>query len=315
MTAHCSCCSLDFPCGKEVVTFQREFHVRRLDVLLRVLLIAQKLLQENRHGSKRDIYYMHPSAFSEQQVVDRAINDICIILQCSRHNLNVVSVGNGLVMGWLIFVEAERKFDCISGLNTAHPVPVYVEEVTDLRSSAQYILVVEKESVFQRLANDHFCNTNCCIVITGRGYPDVPTRRFLKLLIEKLHLPVYCLVDCDPYGFDILCTYRFGSMQLAYDARHLRVQSMRWLGAFPSDSEKYSVPEQCLIPLTGEDKKRTEAMLERCYLQREAPQWRSELQLMLHIGVKFELEALSVHNISFLSKEYIPSKIKGKSYL
>ncbi|KAK4753427.1 hypothetical protein SAY87_022225 [Trapa incisa] len=91
------CCSLDFPCGKEVLTFQREFHVRRLDVLLRVLLIAQKLLQENRHGSKRDIYYMHPSAFSEQQVVDRAINDICIILQCSRHNLNVVSVGNGYV--------------------------------------------------------------------------------------------------------------------------------------------------------------------------------------------------------------------------
>ena len=34
------------------------------DVLLRVLLIVQQLLQENRHGSKRDIYYMHPSVFS-----------------------------------------------------------------------------------------------------------------------------------------------------------------------------------------------------------------------------------------------------------
>ena len=36
--------------------------------------------------------------------------------------------------------------------------------------------------------------------------------RFLRLLIEKLSLPVYCLVDCDPYGFDILTTYCFGSM-------------------------------------------------------------------------------------------------------
>jgi DNA topoisomerase VI subunit A len=27
---------------------------------------------------------------AEQSVVDRAINDICILLQCSRHNLNVV---------------------------------------------------------------------------------------------------------------------------------------------------------------------------------------------------------------------------------
>lgn len=28
---------------------------------------------------------------ADQSVVDRAINDICILLQCSRHNLNVVS--------------------------------------------------------------------------------------------------------------------------------------------------------------------------------------------------------------------------------
>ena len=41
-----------------------EFSKSLSDVLLRVLLIVQKLLQENRHGSKRDIYYMHPSVFS-----------------------------------------------------------------------------------------------------------------------------------------------------------------------------------------------------------------------------------------------------------
>ncbi|XP_031404294.1 meiotic recombination protein SPO11-1 [Punica granatum] len=309
------CCSLDFPLGREILTLQRECHARRLDVLLRVLLIVQQLLQENRQGSKRDIYYMHPSAFSEQPVVDRAINDVCIILLCSRHNLNVVSVAKGLVMGWLIFTEAERKFDCIASLNTAHSVPVNVEELKDVTSSAQYILVVEKESVFQRLADDRFCSANRCIVITGRGYPDVPTRRFLRLLIEKLHLPVYCLVDCDPYGFDILSTYRFGSMQMAYDAKLLRVQGICWLGAFSSDSEKYNIPNVCLLPLTAEDKKRTEVMLQRCYLQREAPEWRLELELMLHRGVKFEIEALAVHSISFLSKEYIPSKIHGKLYI
>ncbi|XP_070020023.1 meiotic recombination protein SPO11-1-like [Nicotiana sylvestris] len=131
------------------------------DVLLRVLLIIQQLLQESRHGSKRDIYYMHPAVFKEPSVVDRAINDICILLQCSRHNLNVVSVGNGC----------------------AYPIPVHVEEVDGILTS-----------------------------ISGRGYPDVPTRRFLRLLVDKLHLPVYCLVDCDPYGFDILTTYKFGSL-------------------------------------------------------------------------------------------------------
>lgn len=215
-------------------------------------------------------------------------------------------------MGWIRFVEGKKIFDCISSPDTAHPIPVYVEEIKDIVSAARYILVVEKESVFQRLANDQFCKSNHCIVISGRGYPDIPTRRFLRLLVENLHIPAYCLVDCDPYGFDILTTYRFGSMQMAYDTKHLRVPEIHWLGAFPSDSERYFVPKQCLLPLTAEDKRKIEAMLLRCYLQREVPQWRLELKMMLQKGVKFEIEALSVHTLSFLTESYIPSKIHGK---
>ncbi|XP_073265416.1 meiotic recombination protein SPO11-1 isoform X3 [Populus alba] len=285
-------CSSDLPKGQQVLTLTRQCHACRIDVLLRVLVIVQKLLQENRHGSKRDIYYMHPSVFS---------------------GLCWKRVGTSrLVMGWLRFLEAGRKFDCINSPTTAYTIPVHVEEVKDIVSVAKYILIVEKESVFQRLANDKFCNANRCIVITGRGYPDIPTRstiRFLRLLVEKLCLPVYCLVDCDPYGFDILTTYRFGSMQMAFDAKVLRVPEVQWLGAFPSDFEKYDLPQQCLLPLTAEDKRRTETMLLRCYLQKEVPEWRLELELMLQKGVKFEIEAFSVHTLSFLSEQYIPSKI------
>ncbi|KAK7371921.1 hypothetical protein VNO80_05288 [Phaseolus coccineus] len=309
--ANCFCAS-DSPCGKEALTLRKKSRAHRLVVMLRVMLIVQKLLQENKHSSKRDIYYTYPSLFLDQSVVDQAINDTCILMQCSRHNLNVVSAGNGLIMGWIRFSEGERIFDCISSPNSVHPVPVHVEEVQDIISVAQYILVVEKESVFQRLGNDQFCNANHCIIITGRGYPDIPTRRFLRLLVENLRLPVYCLVDCDPYGFDILTTYRFGSMQMAYDTKHLRVPEIRWLGVFPSDSERYFVPKQCLLPLTAEDKRKGEAMLLRCYLEKEVPQWRLELKLMLQKGVKFEIEALSAHALSFLSESYIPSKIERK---
>ncbi|KAJ1410787.1 Topoisomerase 6 subunit A/Spo11, TOPRIM domain [Sesbania bispinosa] len=295
-------CGSDLPCGKEVLTLCKETHAHRLDVMLRVLLIVQKLLQENKHSSKRDIYYMHPSVFLG--ICREWVQDVI--------TLNLGNCTLQLVMGWIRFFEGKRVYDCINSPNTAHPVPVLVEEVKDIVSVARYILVVEKESVFQRLANDQFCNANHCIVITGRGYPDIPTRRFLRLLVENLHLPAYCLVDCDPYGFDILTTYRFGSMQMAYDTKHLRVPEIQWLGAFPSDSERYLVPKQCLLPLTAEDKRKIKAMLLRCYLQREVPQWRLELKLMLQKGVKFEIEALSVHTLSFLSESYIPSKIQTK---
>ncbi|XP_006650598.2 meiotic recombination protein SPO11-1 isoform X1 [Oryza brachyantha] len=305
-------CSYDVPVGTDVVSLlhSRDSHTSRLNVLLRVLLVVQQLLQQNKHCSKRDIYYMYPSIFQEQAVVDRGINDICVLFKCSRHNLNVVPVAKGLVMGWIRFLEGEKKVNCIINVNAAFSIPVSIEEIKDVVSVADYILVVEKETVFQRLANDKFCERNRCIVITGRGYPDIPTRRFLRYLVEELQLPAYCLVDADPYGFDILATYKFGSLQLAYDANFLRIPDMRWLGVFTSDFEDYCLPECCLLHLSSEDRRKAEGILSRCYLHREAPQWRLELEAMLQKGVKFEIEALSASSISFLSEEYIPQKIK-----
>jgi meiotic recombination protein SPO11 len=197
----------------------------------------------------------------------------------------------------------------------AFSVPVSIEAIKDVVSVAHYILVVEKETVFQRLANDKFCERNRCIVITGRGYPDIPTRRFLRYLVEQLHLPAYCLVDSDPYGFDILATYKFGSLQLAYDANLLRVPDIRWLGVFTSDLEDFCFPDCCLLHLSPEDRRKAEGILARCYLHKEAPEWRSELEAMLQKGVKFEIEALSASSISFLSDRYIPQKIKQGRHL
>ncbi|GJN23284.1 hypothetical protein PR202_gb10920 [Eleusine coracana subsp. coracana] len=89
----CSACSYDSPVGTDVLSLlHKDYHASRLSVILRVLLVVQQLLQQNKHCSKRDIFYMYPSFFVEQAVVDRAINDICILFKCSRHNLNVVGV-------------------------------------------------------------------------------------------------------------------------------------------------------------------------------------------------------------------------------
>ncbi|KAL4618672.1 hypothetical protein ACB092_06G027500 [Castanea dentata] len=268
-------------------------------------------MEGNRGSSQRCDLLQKIREFTRAIVQDLSIERSPIVL-IDRFRVHCTNPhANWLVMGWIRFLEGGRKFDCINHPNTAYPIPVQVEEVQDIISVADYILVVEKESVFERLANDQFCNTNRCIVITGRGYPDIPTRRwklslllynvshhiaiyvtylfvfmylfgisvnicictnrFLRLLIEKLCLPTYCLVDCDPYGFDILTTYRFGSMQMAYDAKQLHCPEVYWLGVFPSDSEKCCLPQQCFLPLTAEDKKKAEAMLNRCYLQREVP--------------------------------------------
>uniref|UniRef100_A0A0A9CYK5 Spo11/DNA topoisomerase VI subunit A N-terminal domain-containing protein n=1 Tax=Arundo donax TaxID=35708 RepID=A0A0A9CYK5_ARUDO len=100
-------CSYGVPVGSDVLSLlHKDYHTSRLNVLLRVLLVVEQLLQENKHCSKRDIYYMYTSFFKEQAIVDRAINDICILFKCSRHNLNVVPVVKGYEL-FCTFVSSE----------------------------------------------------------------------------------------------------------------------------------------------------------------------------------------------------------------
>ncbi|XP_008643456.1 meiotic recombination protein SPO11 isoform X5 [Zea mays] len=215
----CSACSYDIPVGTDVLSLlHKDYHTSRLNVLLRVLFVVQQLLQQNKHCSKRDIYYMYPSIFVEVAVVDRAINDICILFKCSRHNLNVVPVVKGLVMGWIRFMEGEKKVYCITSVNAAFSIPVDIEAIKDVVSVAHYILVVEKETVFQRLANDKFCERNRCIVITGRGYPDIPTR-------SNWHMMQTCCVSLIYGGleFSHLILKNIAFQTAAYFVCHLKI--------------------------------------------------------------------------------------------
>ena len=65
----------------------------------------------------------------------------------------------------------------------------------------------------------------------GKGYPDCATRYLLKMIsLQDLNLPIYALMDNDPYGVDILSVYKFGSRSMAFDADNLAVPRIQWLG-------------------------------------------------------------------------------------
>ena len=49
-------------------------------------------------------------------------------------------------------------------------------QVSDLQSDALFILLVEKDAAFMRLAEDRFYNTYPCIILTAKGQPDVASR-------------------------------------------------------------------------------------------------------------------------------------------
>jgi meiotic recombination protein SPO11 len=49
-------------------------------------------------------------------------------------------------------------------------------QVSNIQSDAMFILLVEKDAAFMRLAEDRFYNSYPCIIITAKGQPDVASR-------------------------------------------------------------------------------------------------------------------------------------------
>jgi len=184
-----------------------------------------------------------------------------------------------------------------------------VDKINNIQSDAEFILLVEKEAAYMRLAEDRFYNKYPCIIITGKGQPDVATRLFLRKLRDQLKgIPILALVDSDPYGLKILSVYMSGSKQMSYDSNHLTTSDIKWLGVRPSDLDKYSLPAQCRLPLTDHDKKTGEELLKEPFILKH-PEWVKELELMLKMGVKAEIQALSSFGFQFITEQYLPRKL------
>jgi hypothetical protein len=79
-----------------------------------------------------------------------------------------------------------------------------------IESDAKCILVIEKEGIYTRLSEDKFFSKYYpCILVTGKGNPDVATRRLVHRLQRLLKIPALGLCDCNPYGISVLNTYQY----------------------------------------------------------------------------------------------------------
>jgi len=103
----------------------------------------------------------------------------------------------------LLCVAVVLRADCTKMGVGGKAIPPSLERVTEIKSDAKFVLLVEKDAAFMRLAEDRFYNTYPCIIMTAKGQPDVATRLFLKRVRETLRIPVLGLVDADPYGLKV----------------------------------------------------------------------------------------------------------------
>lgn len=291
---------------------------------LRLMATSRDMVRDNDFATKREAYYISKNwgdcRFEEQTESDAIMDDIEALASLhglSREQLRFYPEAHGgSVAGELIVLDSDPytggpvKVDCASMGSGAYSIPHSVEHL-DFRSDASFILAIETGGMFQRLNNHRFWKKANCILVEMGGVPTRATRRFIRRLSDEKNLPVYCFVDCDPYGFaNIYRTLKVGSGNAAHINRFFCVPRARFLGVTPQDIIDYHL-EDATHPLTKSDIKRAEDAIKNDPFFATSTRWIQAMEQLLDMGVRAEQQALAKWGLNFVIDEYLPRKLQA----
>jgi DNA topoisomerase VI subunit A len=289
---------------------------------LRLMATSRTMVQNDDFATKREAYYISKNwgecRFDEQAESDAIMDDIEAMASMhglSREQLRFYpETHGGSVAGRLTVIDRNPatgeaiEVDCANLGSGAYSIPRSAEHLS-FRSDAKFVLAIETGGMFQRLNNHHFWARANCIIVEMGGVPTRATRRFVRMLSDNQNLPVYCFVDCDPYGFtNIYRTLKVGSGNAAHLNRFFCVPRARFLGVTPQDIIDFGL-EDATHPLAKNDVKRAEDALENDPFIAAYPEWGAAIRQLLKMGVRAEQQALAKWGLNFVIDEYLPRKL------
>ncbi|PRQ17585.1 putative DNA topoisomerase (ATP-hydrolyzing) [Rosa chinensis] len=281
----------------------------------KVMAMCSEILGQGKRVTQRELFYKllcdSPEYFSSQSQVNRTIQDVVALLRCSRYSLGIMASSRGLVAGRLLLQPNQEVVDCAACGFSGHAITGDLNSIDKLmmKTDARYIIVVEKHAIYQRLVEDHVFNQIPSILITAKGYPDIATRLLLHRLSHAFpDLPILALVDWNPAGLAILCTFKFGSIGMGLEAYRYAC-NVKWLGMRADDIDL--IPAEALVPLKPKDIQIAKSLMSSDMLQES---YREELTLMVESGQRAEIEALYCHGYDYLGK-FMAKKIVRANYI
>lgn len=327
--------------GDEKLT-RRFFDMNEARKFMQTVLMASIIYQalvNNEYPTIRDLYYRgkhtiryrsytgkveEENTWDEQSESDSVLRDIEVFTDLLREEMLILSKEKGKVVGNMRIRSGDDVIDLSKmghGAYAIEPTPDLIEFID---VDADYVLVIEKDAVFQQLHRAGFWKKYRAILITSAGQPDRATRRFLRRLNEELKLPVYILTDSDPYGWYIYSVFKIGSITLSYESERLATPNARFLGVSMSDI--FGDPARGKRPYLTEAERRNfiikakEMDLKRArelknYKWFQTREWKREIEIFEEKKSKLEIEALTSKGIVFLMDTYIPNKISTGDWI
>ena len=290
---------------------------------VRVAEVCRRLIDAHDSTSIRDLFYnlkvpvkdSKELIFNDQSESDPIIEDIEVAVTALREELGVHAETKGAMVGPMLIRDNGDAIDLASMGSGGWAVPSIVEgDVVEFRKhKAKFVLLIEKGAIWQRFNKDRFWDRHKCMIVHGGGQPPRGVRRLTHRMHAELGLPVFVLVDNDPWGYYIYSVVKQGSINLAFESQRMAIPAARFIGMSSRDAERFDIPAHVPMPLTDEDRRRAREIRQYPWFQK--PTWQREIKHMEALGVKLELEALSNKHFSFITEEYLPRKMKDKRWL
>ncbi|MHC5006776.1 MAG: DNA topoisomerase IV subunit A, partial [Planctomycetota bacterium] len=285
---------------------------------------CKELIEADKTLSLRGMYYksLHTIAgtkektFNDQEESDPILEDLEVSVGALREELHVFAKKAGTMVGNITVVDTGDEIDCRRMGSGGYAIPSIVEpEVLQFKKcDAKFILHVEKNTVWSRFNEDKFWKTHKCILTEGGGQPPRGVRRLLRRLHDELKLPVYCLLDCDPWGHYIYSVIKQGSINLAFESQRMAVPDAKFIGLRAGDYERCKLTDDVKISLNDRDITRAKQIAEYPWFKDKKP-WQREIKTMLRNGFKMEVESLITKDISYVTDTYTPQRLKDKDFL
>jgi len=324
-------------------TLSRSFlDVRESKKFMQTVLMASIIynaLTNDEYPTIRDLFYrgkhtiryrgpegriLGENTWDSQRESDSIIRDLEVFINMLREELLILSKEKGKVVGNMRIRSGDDAIDLSKMGHGAYSIEPTPDLIEFLDVDAEYVLIVEKDAVFQQLHRAGFWRKYKTLLITSAGQPDRATRRFVRRLSEELKLPIYILTDSDPYGWYIYSVFKIGSITLSYESERLATPWLRFLGVMPSDifgdinikKKPYlseSERRNYIIKAKERDIKRAKELINYKWFQ--TSRWRAEVSIFLEKEAKLEIEALTSKGLKFLMDEYIPRKIEVKDWM
>ena len=126
-------------------------------------------------------------------------------------------------------------------------------------------------------------------------------------------MPVYCFVDCDPYGFtNIYRTLKVGSGNAAHINRFFCVPQARFLGVTPQDILDFDLEDATHLLAKNDIKRARDALHNDPFIMAHA-EWTAAIKQLLEMGVRAEQQALAKWGLNYVIDEYLPQKLADQS--